>query len=516
MLLKKELYIVKNQIKTGIILQYIQLVLTILITLIYTPVMLTILGQAEYGIYNLAVSIISYLSLLSLGFGSSYIRFYSRYKASDDKENIAKLNGLFLITFIIIGIISLISGLILCDNISFIMGSGLTNDELNLSRVLMLILTVNMTLSFPASVFNSYITSQERFIFQKSLLVIKTVSSPFLTLPLLLLGYGSIGMVLVTTGITFTIFIINIYYCLNKLKMKFDFHHLNFSLFKEIFIFSFYIAINQIVNQINWATDKIIIGRYIGSEAISVYTIGSTFNTMYISFSIAISGVFSPRINKLISEKKDYWNAKVNDLFIKVGRIQFYVLILILSGFIFFGKYFIGIWAGDGYEESYYVALLLMAPATIALIQNLGIEIQRAENKHQFRSITYLIMAIVNIGISVWLCQIFGVIGAAAGTTISLLLANGLIMNIYYSRKIKLKIGVFWKNIITLIPALIPSSIFGTIVLVYFSETSLLIFFVFIVIYIIIYCISMWFLGFNKYEKDLIKNISKKIIRRKS
>ena len=57
---------ISKQIKLGIVLQYMQMGLSILISLIYTPIMLNILGQTEYGIYNLASSIISYLSLLFL------------------------------------------------------------------------------------------------------------------------------------------------------------------------------------------------------------------------------------------------------------------------------------------------------------------------------------------------------------------------------------------------------------------------------------------------------------------
>ena len=77
-----------KQIKWGILLQYAQMALNILIHIIYTPIMIRILGNNEYGIYNLVSSIISYLNLLSLGFSAGYIRFYSRYKKENDENSI--------------------------------------------------------------------------------------------------------------------------------------------------------------------------------------------------------------------------------------------------------------------------------------------------------------------------------------------------------------------------------------------------------------------------------------------
>ena len=69
-----------NQRKVGVLLTYIAQGVQILSGLLYTPIMLRLLGQSEYGLYQLVASVVSYLSILSLGFGSSYMRFYSRIK----------------------------------------------------------------------------------------------------------------------------------------------------------------------------------------------------------------------------------------------------------------------------------------------------------------------------------------------------------------------------------------------------------------------------------------------------
>ena len=106
---------------------------------------------------------------------------------------------MFLTVFIIIGFIALFAGGILVINTELIFGEKLTVSELSTAKVLMAIMVFNLSLSFPASVFNSYITANEEYIFQKLLQMVKVVINPFVMLPVLLMGYKSIGMVVVTT-----------------------------------------------------------------------------------------------------------------------------------------------------------------------------------------------------------------------------------------------------------------------------------------------------------------------------
>ena len=42
-----------NQLRAGALLSYINLAIGCLIPMLYTPVMLELLGQAEYGLYSL-------------------------------------------------------------------------------------------------------------------------------------------------------------------------------------------------------------------------------------------------------------------------------------------------------------------------------------------------------------------------------------------------------------------------------------------------------------------------------
>ena len=168
-------------------------------------------------------------------------------------------------------------------------------------------------------------------------------------------------------------------------------------------------------------------------------------------------------------------------------------------------------WAGKEYSEAYYITLFLIIPVTVPLIQNLGIEIQRAKNMHRSRSLVYLLISIGNILISIPLIKIFGAIGAAIGTAIALIAGNVIFINWYYHKKIKLDMYYFWKNIISACPSVILSIFIGCTILKLWQIESIINMSIFICVYILVYVVSIYFFGLNKYEKNLIIGIKNKI-----
>ncbi len=497
-----------NQRRSGVILSYLAQAIQILSGLIYTPIMLRILGQSEYGLYQLVFSVVSYLSLLSLGFSTAYMRFYSRAKAADDDDEICRLNGMFLSIFLVMAVICLLCGVIMVGKIEMIFAEGLTPEEYPKARVLMSLMVINLAMTFPNSVFEGFTTAHERFFFQKMLIVLQSLLNPFITLPLLLLGYGSVAMVCITTLLTLARLIVNVVYSHRNLHIRFIFNDFRFGLLKEMWAFTFFIFLNQIVDQVNWNVGKFLLGRFVGTTSVAIFGLGAQINTMYLQFSTAVSNVFVPKVNRIVATTND--NDELTSVFTKVGRVQFMIMALILSGFIFFGKPFMLLWGGAGYENSYYVTLLLIIPVTVPLIQNLGVEIQRAKNMHRTRSIAYIIMAVFNILISIPLIQWSSEIGAAMGTCISFVLGNVLFMNWFYHARIGLNMIVFWKSIARIIPALLIPCIAGLGITTVFVIDSIWTLAAWCVIYTCVYCVSMFCIGMNAEEKRMVSGLIRK------
>lgn len=491
-----------NQLKWGVVLSYLSMGLGVLVSLAYMPFMLRLLGQSEWGLYSLVASIVGYLPVLSLGLGSAYMRYHTR-AAAGHRDEVARLNGLFLAVFAAIGVVAAIVGTVLAANIGTVLGHELTSTETETARVLMGVMTFTVALSFPASVFSSFVTANERFIFQRSVSVIRMVVTPAATLLVLLAGHKSIGMALVAAGVAVAVTVADVAYGVRRLGMRVSFKRLDFALLGEIAIFSSFIFINMITDQVNWNVDKFILGHVGGTVLVAVYALAAQLNAYYISLSTAVSSVFIPRVNRLAVAAGD--DRELTRLFTRVGRVQFMILALVCTGLVIFGRQFINLWAGPDYVGAYPVLLLLAIPVTIPLVQNLGIEIQRAKNLHKFRSWLYLGIAVVNVGVSIPLAQRYGAVGAAMGTAGALLIGNGLIMNFYYHKRVGIDMGYFWKAIAGFAPALAAAGTVGAATMRFANTSSVSGLLVWGLVYVGAYGVSMWFLGMNSSERELLR-----------
>lgn len=156
----------------------------------------------------------------------------------------------------------------------------------------------------------------------------------------------------------------------------------------------------------------------------------------------------------------------------------------------------------------------MIIPVTVPLIQNLGIEIQRAKNMHKARSIVYLFIAIANVFLSIPLIKMFGSIGAAMGTAISLFIGNVVFMNWYYQKRIGINIVFFWKEIAKFIPAFIVPAVVGVLIMKFAPISGLWHILICATVYAIVYCVSMYFVGMNDEEKNLVMGPIKKFFGR--
>lgn len=504
-----------SQLKAGIVLNYLNMGLGNLIPIFYTPIMLELLGQSEYGLYKLSSSITSYLSLISLGIGSAITRYLIKSKTEEGKEAEERIFGLFMTIFRIIAVAAFLIGTILTMCLDLIYAKSLSSDELARMKILVFLMVCNTSLSFAVSPYISVATAHEQFIFIQCMNIISTCVAPIVNLILLYLGYASIGMASSSLVICLIINICYLLYVRKKIQIKPQYKNIPFRLLKEILTFSFWIFLSNIVSQLYNSTDTIMIGMIpaLATTGVAVYNVGGTFNSIVLSLTTGISSLLSPKTNKMVFSGAS--NRELSDFAIKIGRLQCYIATLIISGFIAFGRPFIYFYAGEDYAEAYWVAILMMIPNVVPLIQSVFLSIIIAKNKHKFRSIVYLGIAILNV-IGTWvLMQNMGIIGAALMTGLALILGQGLAMNIYY-KKIGLDIVGFWKKVlpIFIFPVLICAA---TLLIAKYIDFYNIITLLFgIVIYTIVFCIANWLFMMNPYEKSIILEPFKKIMNRKS
>lgn len=499
-----------NQLKAGSILSYVNLAISCIIPLFYTPVMLEILGQEEYGLYSLSNSVISYLGLLNFGMGSAVIRYITRFRAEKRTEDVRRILGLFITIYSSLALLVCIGGGVLVSLSGTMFGQGLTASEIEKLRVLLVIMAVNTAISFPLGAFSSVVIAYERYIFNKLICIVETVLAPVLNLIVLYAGRGSVGMAVLGVAATILNGMIFGGYCAKKLRIYPVFRGMPVGILRELAVFCVYVFIASIVDMLYWATDKVLIGAVIGSAAVAVYNVGGTFTSMLQNMAHAISSVFAPRVNIMVA--RDEPKSNISELLIRIGRLQYYVVSLILSGYIVFGQVFIHLWAGPEYADAYYVALMTMIPLAVPLIQNIAFTTIVAQNKHRFRSILYAIIAVINVVSTYFALPRYGILGAAACTAIAFVLGNGIVMNFYYYRVTGLDIPGFWRNIgkISFVPGCMILA-GGFLVKHVLPVTSLTWFLTWVVVYTLIFALLSWRVSMNQYEKELFGSLLKKV-----
>lgn len=492
-----------NQLKAGAFLNYVVILLNLIIGLLYTPYMLRMLGQSEYGLYSLVASVICYLTVLDLGMGNAIVRYTAKYRAEGKVKEQYEMFGMFLVIYLVIGIIALLAGLGLYFNIDNMFGRTMTSIELDHARTMMLILVFNLVFTFPMSIFGSIITAYERFVFPKVVNIVRTVLNTVIMIVLLSMGYKAVTMVVLSTIFNVITLLLNYQYCRRKLHIKIYFGHFELKFMKEIAIYSFWILLSVLMDRIYWSTGQFVLGAVSGTIAVSVFAVAIQLEGMYMGFSTAVVSVFLPKVTALVTKGNN--EQEISDLFIRTGRIQSIIMSFILLGFLVFGQQFVILWAGEGYADAYYMALMIFTALYIPVIQNLGVTILQARNEMKFRSLLYIAIALLALVAEFILAKLWGGIGCAIAISAALVLGQGIIMNIYYMRKQHLNILAFWKHILkmNLAPVLV------SVLFLYISRNDFIIdswikLAIGVTVFSIIYIPLCWLFSMNQYERNLI------------
>ena len=501
-----------SQLKIGALLSYVVLALNNLVGLLYTPFMLRMMGKSEYGLYSIAASVVAYLTILDLGFGNAIVRYTAKYRAEENYEEQYKMFGMFFLLYCGIGFFALFAGGILYLNAENIFDASMTTNELYRMKVILALMVFNLAITFPLSLFGSIITAYEQFVFQKVIAIARIVLNTATMIVLLNLGYKAIAMVVVATLFNVLTLGLNFWYCKKYLRIKMIFRGFRWDFLKEVSVYSFWIFLNSIMDRIYWSTGQFVLGAYAGAAVVAVFAIAIQLENMYMSFSTAISGVFLPKVTAMTVRDSD--GKAVSDLFIKTGRIQYCVMILVLSGFFLFGRQFIRLWAGEGYGDAYFIALLFFVPLTVPLIQNMGITILQARNQMKFRSLLYLAISLMSLGAQIPLTKYYGGVGCACAIALALVLGQIIIMNIYYRARQKIDIVCFWIEIVkmTIVPAILCVVTYYLLQQVILDSVLKLV--VGIGLYLIVYLPLFFKFSMNQYERDLVIMPVKRLLKR--
>ena len=490
-----------NQRKAGVVLSYINMGLQAVIGFIYIPMLLAFLTKEQYGLYQLVGSMIAYIAVMDFGLANTTVRYYSRLRALKDTRGQENLLATMLRLYMGIAVAIVVVGTILLYALLPFYTKTLSAADLITAKYVYWIMMFNLAVTIPGHIFSAIIQAHEKFIFLRCASLLNIILQPCLVFVVLHFKASIVALVIVQTLCNLSLFLTNAYYSVFKLKARFHLHKWEGKFVKEILFFSFFIFLNAIMDQIYWKTGQLILGAVVGTVAVAIYSVTVQLCMSYMGFSANISTVFLPHLSALAAQED---MREINAIFLKVGRLQFYIVMLIFWGFLLFGRQFIHLWVGDSFMPAYTYTVILMASLIVPLVQNTGILILQAKNKHAFRAIVFVIIAILNVCISIPLAKQYGAIACACVTAGCLVLGQGLILNVYYAQ-LGVKIISFFGHIGKIfLMMLLPVGLTGWILTKLSLTPSVFMLGTQIVLFVALYSITMWVLAMNNYEKNLI------------
>jgi len=492
-----------SQLKKGAILSYVTIVLTNIVGLVLTPFIIEKLGDAEYGLYTLIGAFVGYISVLDFGLNNTIVRFVAKYRAEKDKRAEENFLGTTMLIYGIISLVVLFFGVLLYFNLDSIFSSSLTNTELEKAKVMFVILIFNLAITLPGGAFAAICSGYEHFVFPRAVNIGRYIFRSLMVVGLLMYGGDAVGLVILDTIMNVLVIVLNSIYVFKKIKVSFSFKGTELVLVKKIFSYSVWVFVFALVSQFQWKVGQIILGTLTDTVTVAIYAVGIMLGTYYGAFSTAVSGVFLPRATKMIVEESSSLDLTL--MMVKIGRISFLVLLLILGGFLLFGRQFVFLWVGIQYEDSWFVATVIMVAYTVALVQSFAHQILEAKSKFAFKAVVYISFLSLGTILGAYLVEGYGIKGMVVGTTIGWVISQ-IIMNYYYNNVINLNIKLFF---IKLFSGTLPT--FILIMLLSYFITFITIdgwsgLLITIVFFFIIYSVLMFNLGMNKSEKDIVRN----------
>ena len=503
-----------NSRRVGAFLSYVYMAVNVVVQLIYVPLLLGAIGRDEYGMYQLIGSIMAYVisinGVLSAGVG----RFYCKYIAEGDREKAENTLAISRRIYWIMSALALLAVGILTIVFRIVYSSSFTPAQIEECTAMLLVLGINTVVTMNNTVSIAAITAYERFVFLKLSSLIVLIAQPILVIYFTGLFPNALTVTVVILAMNAACAFVQSLYRRNILKVGRSYFGWDSKLAKALLGFSGAIVMVTIADQIFWKTDQLIVGYMFGAGSVAVYAVGAQIYQMYMNIGTAAGAIFLPRVSELYHKNHDFKG--LSDLFIKFGRLNCLLLLFVLGGFTVFGQDFIKMWVGDGYFDSYLVAMIVMIPFTIVLIQSLGLTILQVTNQYYFRGTMYLTVAVLNIFLTFAFLALWGLPGAAISTAVSMLVGNGLIMNWYYSRKVGLDIRRFWKEILSIfLPAFAATALSAAAYFIIpFSHSGLMSFLLGCGVYGCLYVIFEWQFGMNFYEKGLLKSFAGKVVPR--
>ena len=498
-----------RQITISWFLNYVNMGMGLIFTLFLTPFIIRGLGQNEFGIYSLIGSFAAYLYLLEFGMGAAVVRYVAKYNAENDERGRENFLAMILYIHIIVGALIMLSGFFLTTQLDTIFSASLTNEaDIKKAIIMMSILTVSLSITTITNVFVGILNGYEQFIFPRVVSTLSWIGRILATIIILIQTPTAVAMTIVSAGFAVFSGAVNTYYAVKKYKVKIRLHMWQKGLLKEVLSFSFYNFLLQIMGLLYWNIGIIIVGMRMSAAAAGIYAIGIQLNLFALQFSNSINNLFLPHATKMMVNNSTNEDSTI--FVAKIGRIILMLYGGICLGFLFLGKSFIRLWAGEGYDGAYYVTLIALAAAAIPRIQSGMNNVLKAKNLQRVPAFAYAASAALSVPISWLLSESYGLIGIISGAGAGLVIGNVIIANIYFKKYVGIDLRMLFSRLFAGTPMVVLCTALAGCAANLIPGISVKIFLLQCLIFTFVYVSAIFIFGLTHEERTAVDGFLKK------
>lgn len=426
---------------SGGLLSYASIFGNVFIALLVTPLMVSSLGQGGYGLLSIAIAFMAYLNMLDFGMNDSLMRYFVAHRG--DREATRRFLGRMICVYSVVGILILLMGQGLAALFPVIFAATMSEAEISLLQAMIQVMSVGAAVLIGLNPVNALIYAHERFVYMRSVEMLVSWGGTLVIVAALLLGQGPLTVAIITAGGKVVQALLGVSYLLIFLKIPIRPLLPDLAELRVVLKYAAPIFVSLVAGQAVTKLDNILVGAILGAAPVAIYAIGLTFNKYLQAFSTAVSRLFTPEIIRKMDKGAD--PVQLTDMMIRISRIQAMSLFLVLGGLIVFGQRFLTLWLGPEFAPAYFIMITILSAFVLNLTGNSRNVVLQVRGLYWYKSLIFLIMALVNIPLTIVLLKTWGLIGAAASTAFAIILGYFLLSAVLRYR-VGLSMVRYWRE----------------------------------------------------------------------
>jgi O-antigen/teichoic acid export membrane protein len=398
-------------------------IISIIVAFIMSPVYIKALGNRDYGLWELVMSVIGYMGLLDMGIGPALVRFVSVASGREDQRDIQQTMSTALVFFLIIGAVSVFLCILLGYSPWIVAGKE-TKDIANVGTVFLLF-GVNAGLTLPLQVFIATLMGVQRHYFinfsRGAIMVLNALVAWYLLREFS--GKGLIILALLTpifTMIQCLLFVGAVH--LDKQIPGLSISAVSWIKFRELFSFGAKNAVMQVASRLQNLSVPFIIGNVIGLGSIVFFVMPNRLIDYAKGLSMAIGFPLTPYFGSTLG--KGSHDELVHSWLSTTLALQIVTLAMPIAIF-FYGESFLSLWIGNEYAVAgrWVIYFLLIGLVADSLATN-AFRMLTVQGKHGRCAFVWLLLSVVSIPMGILGASLWGVTGATLGITTAVVVGN--------------------------------------------------------------------------------------------